>query len=239
VNAVRWALESGYRHIDTAQAYGNEESVGTALRDSGVPRADVFLTTKFYPGSADPVAEAERSLRRLGVDQVDLYLVHWPQGGPTWAWAGMERARELGLARSVGVSNFSASELDEVIAAGTITPAVNQAQFSAPEYRRALLDACTQRNIALEAYSPLGTGRHLSSATANRVAQRVGRTPAQVLLRWCLQHEVPVIPKSTHRERIGENAQIFDFALSAQDMAELDALDRTHGTDRALESTWW
>jgi diketogulonate reductase-like aldo/keto reductase len=239
VNAVRWALESGYRHIDTAQDYGNEESVGTALRDSGVPREDVFITTKFYPGSADPVAEAEHSLRRLGVDRVDLYLVHWPQGGPTWAWAGMERARELGLARSVGVSNFSARELEEVIAAGTIPPAVNQVQFSAPEYRRALLDACTRRGIALEAYSPLGTGQHLSSLTVKRVAQRVGRTPAQVLLRWCLQHEVPVIPKSTHRERISANAQIFDFVLSAGDMAELDALDRTQGTDRALESNWW
>jgi diketogulonate reductase-like aldo/keto reductase len=239
VQAVRWALESGYRHIDTAQAYGNEESVGTALRESGVPRADVFITTKFYPGSDDPVAEAERSLRRLGVDQLDLYLVHWPQGGPTWAWAGMERARERGLARSVGVSNFSAAELDEVIAAGTVTPAVNQVQFSAPEYRRALLEACAQRSIALEAYSPLGTGRHLSGTTVKRVAQRAGRTPAQVLLRWCLQHGVPVIPKSTHRERIAANAQVFDFALSAGDMAELDALDRTRGTDRALESNWW
>jgi diketogulonate reductase-like aldo/keto reductase len=239
VQAVRWALELGYRHIDTAQAYGNEESVGTALRDSGVPREQVFITTKFYPGNDDPVAEAERSLRRLGVDQVDLYLVHWPQGGPTWAWPAMERARELGLARSVGVSNFSASQLDEVIAAGTIVPAVNQVQFSAPEYRRALLNAGTQRGIALEAYSPLGTGRHLASATVKQVAQRAGRTPAQVLLRWCLQHDVPVIPKSAHRERIGENAQIFDFALSAGDMAELDALDRTRGTDRALESTWW
>ena len=105
--------------------------------------------------------------------------------------------------------------------------------------RRALLAACAQRSIALEAYSPLGTGQHLSSTTVNRVAQRAGRTPAQVLLRWCLQHDVPVIPKSAHRERIDANAQIFDFALSAEDMAELDALDRTHGTDRALESKWW
>src|SRR3974377_2218344 len=109
VNAVRWALDLGYRHIDTAQAYGNEESVGQALRDSGVPRHEVFVTTKFYPGRRkDPGAEAEKSLRRLGVDQVDLYLIHWPAGGPTWAWPGMERARELGLARSIGVSNFSA-----------------------------------------------------------------------------------------------------------------------------------
>jgi diketogulonate reductase-like aldo/keto reductase len=239
VNAVRWALELGYRHIDTAQAYGNEESVGRALRDSGIARGEVFITTKFYPGRKDPVAEAERSLRRLGVDQVDLYLVHWPRGGPVWAWPGMERARELGLARSVGVSNFGATELHEVIAAGTIPPAVNQVEFSALRYRRALLDACRRQNVALEAYSPLGTGRHLSNATVNRVAQRVGRTPAQVLLRWCLQHDVPVIPKSTHRERITENAQIFDFTLSDEDMADLDALDRTSGTDHALERPWW
>ncbi len=239
VNAVRWALDLGYRHIDTAQAYGNEESVGRALRDSGVPRGEVFITTKFYPGRKDPVAEAEQSLRRLGVDQVDLYIVHWPRGGPVWAWPGMERARERGLARSVGVSNFGARELEEVIAAGTIPPAVNQVQFSALQYRRALLDACRRQNVALEAYSPLGTGRHLSNATVNRVAQRVGRTPAQVLLRWCLQHAVPVIPKSTHRERIAENAQIFDFTLSDEDMADLDELDQTHGTGGALERPWW
>src|ERR1700722_4018444 len=109
VNAVRWALDLGYRHIDTAQAYGNEESVGRALRDSGVPRDEVFITTNFYPGSKDPVAEAEHSLKRLGVDQVDLYLVHWPKGGPLWAWPGMQRAHELGYARSIGISNFNAT----------------------------------------------------------------------------------------------------------------------------------
>jgi diketogulonate reductase-like aldo/keto reductase len=239
VNAVRQALEVGYRHIDTAQAYGNEESVGKALRDSGVPRDEVFITTKFYPARKDPAAEAEQSLQRLGLEQVDLYLIHWPQGGPTWAWPGMERAHELGFARSIGVSNFSARELDEVMAVATIAPVVDQVQFSAAEYRRGLLAACERSAVALEAYSPLGTGRHLSDQTVNRVAQRAGRTSAQVLLRWCLQHEVPVIPKSTHRERIAENAQIFDFALSAEDMAELDGLDQTNGTDSALESKWW
>jgi diketogulonate reductase-like aldo/keto reductase len=239
VNAVRWALELGYRHIDTAQAYGNEESVGQALRDSGVPRNEVFITTKFYPGRKDPVAEVRQSLRRLGLDQVDLYLVHWPQGGAIWAWPGMERARELGYARSVGISNFSASELDGVIAAGTIRPAVNQVNFSPLQYRRALLDACLRQGVALEAYSPLGTGRNLSNKTVTSLAQRVGRTPAQVLLRWCLQHGLPVISKSIHRERILQNAQIFDFALSDEDMAELDALDQTNGTDRALERRWW
>jgi diketogulonate reductase-like aldo/keto reductase len=204
-----------------------------------VPRDEVFITTKFYPGRKDPVAEARQSLRRLGLDQVDLYLVHWPQGGASWAWPGIERARELGYARSVGVSNFSASELDGVIAAGTIPPTVNQVQFSALQYRRALLDACRRQGVALEAYSPLGTGRNLSNKTVTSVAQRVGRTPAQVLLRWCLQHGLPVISKSVHRERILQNAQIFDFALPDEDMAELDALDQTNGTDRALERKWW
>lgn len=239
VNAVRWALELGYRHIDTAQAYGNEESVGRALRDSGLPRGEVFITTKFYPGRKDPVAEAERSLRRLGVDRVDLYLVHWPQGGPLRAWPGMERARERGLARSIGVSNFGAAELGQVIAAGSAQPVVNQIQFSAVHYRRALLDSCLRQGVALEAYSPLGTGRHLSNRRVTEIAARAGRTPAQVLLRWCLQHGIPVIPKSTHRERLAENAQLFDFTLTEQDMAALDALDQTHGTDRALERGWW
>src|ERR1700732_299997 len=118
-NAVRWALEAGYRHVDTAQAYGNEASVGRALRDSGVPREQLFLTTKFYPGSKDPAAEAARSVERLGVEQVDLYIIHWPQGGPTWAWPGMEQARELGYARSIGVSNFDVSELEQVMAVGS------------------------------------------------------------------------------------------------------------------------
>jgi diketogulonate reductase-like aldo/keto reductase len=239
VNAVRWALDLGYRHIDTAQIYGNEASVGRALREARVPREEVFITTKFFPGHTDPVAEAEQSLRRLGVDQVDLYLVHWPQGDPVRAWPGMERSRERGLARSIGVSNFSASDLAAVMAAGPVPPVVNQVEFSPFAYRRALLDACRQRDVQVEAYSPLGTGQHLNDPTVRQVAQRAGRTPAQVLLRWCLQHDLVVIPKSVHRERIRENAQIFDFTLSAQDMADLDALDRTKGTDRAHERNVW
>src|SRR5271163_1378069 len=187
VSAVRWALELGYRHIDTAQAYGNEESVGRALHDSGLPREEVFITTKFYPAGRDPAAEAENSLRRIGVDEVDLYIIHWPRGGPTWAWPGMERAHDRGYARSIGVSNFSVSELDELRSVAEIPPVVNQVQFSPLEYRRSLLDACDLQGIALEAYSPLGTGRHLSDQRVRRIAKRAGRTPAQVLLRWCVQ----------------------------------------------------
>jgi diketogulonate reductase-like aldo/keto reductase len=238
-NAVRWALELGYRHIDTAQAYGNEESVGRALRDSGVPRAEVFVTTKFYPARKDPEAEAQRSLERLGIEQVDLYIIHWPQDGATWAWPGMERAHAAGYARSIGVSNFSVGELDELLSIAEIRPVVNQVQFSPFEYRRKLLEACEEHDVAVEAYSPLGTGRHLSDRGVMEIAERVGRTPAQVLLRWCVQKELIVITKSTHRERIDENGRIFDFTLSDEDMAALDGLDRTGGTDRPLERKWW
>ncbi len=238
-DAVRWALELGYRHIDTAQAYGNEESVGRALRDSGIPREEVFLTTKFYPGHRDPAREAERSLRRLGVDQVDLYIVHWPQGGPTWVWPGMELAWERGHTRSIGVSNFSVRELEQVCAIANSAPVVNQVQFSPFEYRRALLEECRRREIALEAYSPLGTGRHLGNATVAQIAERLGRTPAQVLIRWGIQRDAVVIPKSTHRERIAENAQVFDFTITAEDMAAIDALDSTGATAEAREQKWW
>jgi diketogulonate reductase-like aldo/keto reductase len=238
-NAVRWALELGYRHVDTAQAYGNEQSVGRALRDSRVPRDEVFITTKFNPRQKDAEAEVERSLDRLGLEQVDLYIVHWPLGGPTRAWRGMERAHERGYARSIGVSNYSASELDELTAVAETRPVVNQVQFSPFKYRRKLLEACDEYNVALEAYSPLGTGRHLSDPRLQQIAQRVGRTPAQLLLRWCVQRDLVVIPKSTHRDRIEENAQIVDFTLSDEEMAALDALDETGGTPRALERKWW
>lgn len=239
VNAVRWGLEAGYRHIDTAQAYGNEESVGQALRQSGVPREEVFITTKFNPSRRDPASEAEGSLRRLGVDYLDLYLVHWPQGGPTRAWAGMERAHDRGYARSLGVSNFSVADLHRVMAEARVAPVVNQVQLSPFEYRQALVEEAEKASVVLEAYSPLGTGRHLSDQTVRRMASGIGRTPAQVLLRWGLQHGLVVLPKSTHRERIQENAQVFDFALSPKDMAELDGLDETGGSAEAQESKWW
>jgi diketogulonate reductase-like aldo/keto reductase len=238
-NAVRWALEAGYRHIDTAQAYGNEESVGRAVRDSGIPREEIFITTKFYPARSDPAAEAEKSLRRLGTDYVDLYIIHWPQKGPTWAWPGMQDARERGYARSIGVSNFSVAELEQVIGVADVPPAVNQIQFSPFEYRRALADACASHGVAVEAYSPLGTGRHLDHPTVAEVAESVGRTPAQVLIRWCVQRDTIVLPKSTHRERIEANAQVFDFSLSDEEMAALDDLDQSHGTEVARERKWW
>ena len=206
-----------------------------------MPREEIFITTKFFPRGTRPGRGARaRACSRLGVDYVDLYIIHWPEGGPTWAWPGMERAREAGYARSIGVSNFGVDDLRQLLATATVPPVVDQVQFSPYEYRKALLDSCRQNGIALEAYSPLGTGRHLASDTVARGSRgATERTPAQVLLRWCIERGIPVIPKSTHRERIAENAQLFDFRLSDQDIAELDALDRTGGTDRALERKWW
>jgi diketogulonate reductase-like aldo/keto reductase len=239
VNAVRWALELGYRHIDTAQAYGNEKGVGQGLRESGVPREDVYITTKFQPNKKDPVRELEGSLKRLGVDQVDLYLVHWPQGGALQAWPGMEQAKQRGLTQSIGVSNYSARQLDEVIGSATAPPVIDQVQFSAVSHRRGLLEAARKHGVVLESYSSLGTGKHLNDPTVTAIAERVGRTPAQVLLRWCVQHGLPVIPKSTHRERIAENADIFSFTLSDEDMFALNGLDTTGGTHEANENIWW
>lgn len=239
IRTVRDALEIGYRHIDTAQQYGNEESVGRALRESGLEREEIFLTTKFYPGASDPVAEIEHSLKRLGLDHVDLYIIHWPQGGPTWAWPGMERAQELGYTRSIGVSNFAAAELEQVVSDGSVQPVINQVQFSPFEYRRGLLEVCERLGIAVESYSSLGTGRHLDDPQVTEIAQALERSPAQVLLRWCVQRGIPVLPKSTHHERIEENSQIFDFALTDEQMATLDDLDTTGRTSEARERKWW
>ncbi|MFI6830342.1 aldo/keto reductase [Kribbella sp. NPDC050241] len=237
--AVEWALEMGYRLIDTAQAYRNEASVGRAIRSSGIPREDIFLTTKFYPGSKDPRAEAEKSLERLGTDYLDLYLIHWPQSGPTWAWPGMEAAVEAGLTKGIGISNFSAAEIQELLKTSQIQPAVNQIQFSPFEYRAALLAACEDAGIVAQAYSPLGTGRHLGDPVVARIAAATGHTPAQVLIRWAVQKGLSVIPKSTHRERIEENFAVFDFELDDEAVSALDALDTTGRTDEALGQKWW
>ncbi len=236
---VAAALRLGYRHLDTAQDYGNERAVGQGIAESGVPRDELFVTTKFLPSHADPVAELEASLERLGLDFVDLYLVHWPQGGPTWAWPGMERAKRDGLAKSIGVSNFDSAELDAVVGVAVDPPVVNQLQLSPFEHRRALIADCLRHRIAPEAYSPLGVGRHVADPTIVAVAGRVGRTPAQVLLRWGLQRGFIVIPKTSHEERLVENLAVFEFELPDDVMRELDACDTLDGTQKAVEFPWW
>ena len=233
--AVEWALEAGYRHIDTAQMYRNERSVGAAVARSGLPREDVFVTTKWVPMVRGATAELQRSLERLGFEYVDLYLIHWPipgRSGP--GWRELEQLRDRGLARSVGVSNYGAERLERVVEKSNHPPAVNQVQFSPFHYRRALLEACERLGVVLEAYSPLERGgRDLDHPTVAEVASRLGRSSAQVLLRWAVQRGAVVIPKSSRRERIVSNAQIFDFELGEADMAALDGLDRTGGTGNA------
>jgi diketogulonate reductase-like aldo/keto reductase len=227
--AVRWALEAGYRHVDTAALYRNEESVGKAIRASGVAREEIFVATKFHPRDPDPERAVASSLRLLGLDYVDLYLWHWPAGPPTRHWPAFERIAQRGLARAVGVSNFSADQVAALVGAD-LPPAVDQVEFSPFQYRRALLEACEAAGVVLEAYSPLTRGHDLAHPVIGQIAARHGRTPAQVLLRWAVQRAIPVIPKSANRDRIVENAQIFDFELAATDMNALDGLDRTGGT---------
>jgi diketogulonate reductase-like aldo/keto reductase len=239
IRVIAAALEAGYRHIDTAQGYENERAVGAAIRGSGIAREDVFVTTKFYPGRDDPEAEAEASLERLGLDQIDLYLVHDPRRNPTWAWPAMERVHRRGLTRAIGVSNFAPPDLDALLAVATVRPAVNQVQLSPFAFRRELITYCTSQRIAVEAYSPLTHGRDLADPVVQQVAERVSRTAPQVLLRWGLQRGFVVLPKSNDPARQRENAAVFDFELYDDDMVELDALDRTGGTSRASESPWW
>jgi diketogulonate reductase-like aldo/keto reductase len=237
--AIVSALAAGYRHIDTAQGYGNEATVGKAVRASGIPREQLFVTTKFYPGREDSELEAERSVELLGLGYIDLYLVHDPRRDPVWAWPGMQRALARGLTRSIGVSNFSPDDLDALLAVAEVPPAVNQLQLNPFAHRRALVAACEQRGIAVEAYSPLTRGTDLADPVIAGIAQRLGRTPAQVMLRWGLEHGFVVLPKSNHAARQQENAAVFDFSLGAAEMAELDALDRTGGSAQAHERPWW
>jgi len=232
--AVEWALEAGYRHIDTASMYRNEQSVGAALRRSGLPREQVFMTTKLLPTHMSAAHELEKSLSRLGLDYVDLYLIHWPLPLATARfWRELESLQEHGLAQAIGVSNFGRDRLETLRRGTSRMPAVDQVQFSPFHYRRRLLDYCLQQGIAFEAYSPLARGKGPQDPTIAAVAERLGRTPAQVMLRWAIQHQAVVIPKSSHKERIRSNAQLFDFELADTDMRILDALDRTNGSARA------
>jgi 2,5-diketo-D-gluconate reductase A len=225
-DAVAWALEAGYRHIDTAAAYGNEESVGRAVRASGLPRDEVFVTTKMRSRERDAEDALAASLDRLGLDHVDLYLIHSPGGDSERHWPAFAELRARGLARSIGVSNWSDAGLERLVRRAEVPPAVNQIDFNPFLFSAATVDAHRRCGVVLEAYSPLGRGRALGHPVVADVARRAGRTPAQVLVRWSVQRGIPAIPKSSRRERIAENRAVLDFALSSEDMARLDALGR-------------
>src|SRR4051794_21729327 len=228
VRATSAALEAGYRHLDTATVYGNESEVGRALAESGVPREEVFLTTKFPPNRAGRELDTLReSLEALRTDHVDLWLIHWPADGSgnRDIWARLVEARESGLAREIGVSNFGVDLVDEVEAATGTRPAVNQVEWSPLLFDAGTLEDHRSRGVALEGYSALRGGT-LDHPTILGIAERTGRTPAQVIIRWHLQHQVIVIPKSVNADRIRANADVGGFTLTDEDMAALDALGR-------------
>jgi methylglyoxal/glyoxal reductase len=228
--AVAAALGAGYRHVDTAAVYRNEADVGAGIRSSGLESGSVWVTTKLAngdQGAATARRAFEASLERLGMDAVDLYLLHWPHERRLESWRVLEQLQAEGSARSIGVSNFLVRHLDELLAHANVPPAVNQIELSPFLYRSRedTLRRCAEERIAVEAYSPLTKGRRLDDSTVAAIAAEVGRTPAQVLIRWSLQKGFVVLPRSSNATRIVENASVFDFALDDDQMAALDALD--------------
>jgi methylglyoxal/glyoxal reductase len=226
---VKYALKIGYRHIDTARLYGNEADVGRAVRESGIQREEMFVTTKVWNSDQgyDLTLKAfEGSLQRLGLSYVDLYLIHWPvRGKVVETWKAMVKILKGGKSRAIGVSNYSIDELEETIQTSDIVPAVNQIEFHPFLYQESLLQFCQNNKIQVEAYSPLTRGKRLNHPTIRRIAEKYGKTPAQVLMRWCLQHDLVVIPKSSHYERVLENSQVFDFKIEAEDLERLNSLN--------------
>jgi diketogulonate reductase-like aldo/keto reductase len=221
--AVRAALEAGYCHIDTASFYGNEESVGTAIRASGVPRDQVYVTTKLWNSDhGNPERALDDSLRKLKMDYVDLYLIHYPVRERVKSWHALEKFQSQGKARSIGVSNFTIRHLEQLAKESQVIPAVNQVEFHPYLYQKELLDYCHNQGIVIEAYSPLTHGERLNDAKLLKLAKTYGKSPAQILIRWALQHQMVVLPKSADRKRIAENAAVYDFEITAQDMQSLN-----------------
>ena len=224
--AVLWALEAGYRLIDTAKIYGNEASVGRAVRKGGIAREEIFITTKLWPSDFLSVRSAfQRSLDKLGLAYIDLYLIHWPVPlMKNRIWKEFEKIYAAGLVRSIGVSNYNVKQLEALAAAADIPPAVNQVLFHPFSYKKELLDYCKSKNIALEAYSPLARGRKLNDHVIAGIAGKYGKAPAQIMIRWSLQHGLIPIPKSSNQKRIFENTKVFDFHIENDDMKVLDNL---------------
>lgn len=231
-NAVRWALEAGYRHVDTAAFYKNEKDVGSAIKDSNVAREDIFVTTKLWNedhGYDKALKAFDTSLKNLGFDYVDLYLIHWPVAElRNESWRALETILKEGRARAIGVSNYTTTHLRQLLNECQTVPAVNQVEFSPFLYQKGLLEFCSQNNIMLEAYSPLARASKLADGRLKEIASRYGKTPAQVMIRWALEHKLVVIPKSVHKERIYENAGMFDFEITDEDMQKLDSLDENY-----------
>lgn len=240
-HAVEVALNAGYRHIDTAAAYGNEKSVGQAIKNSGINRHDLFITTKLWNadhGYRSAKAAIDRSLQNLKVDYLDLYLIHWPNPVDMrdhWAeanaesWRAMEEAVQAGKIRAIGVSNFRKRHLDELLKTAEIKPVVNQIMLNPSDLQPDVVKVNNELKLLSEAYSPLGTGGLLGNETVNEIASEVGKSPAQVLIRWSLEHGFLPLPKSVHDKYIRANAEVFDFNLSSEQMNKLDSLHGVSG----------
>ena len=228
-NAVLIALQAGYRLIDTAMMYGNERKIGEAVKDSDIPREEIFVTTKVWNtdhGYNKALKAFERSLKKLNMSYVDLYLIHWPVTGlRNETWKALEKIYKDGKARSIGVSNFTILHLNELFKTTSTIPAVNQVEFSPFLYQKKLMEFCQANKIVVEAYSPLTRGNKLDNDQLKAIGKKYGKTTAQILLRWGIQHNIIQIPKSRSKSHIIENIDIFDFQLDNDDMVQLDNLN--------------
>ncbi|WP_330502184.1 aldo/keto reductase [Peribacillus frigoritolerans] len=230
VESVKKAVEVGYRAIDTAAIYENEEGVGQAIRECGVPREELFITSKVWnteQGYDTTLKAFEDSLNRLGLEYLDLYLIHWP-GKDKYleTWRALEKLYKDGKVKSIGVSNFHIHHLENLLANSEVKPVVNQIELHPLLTQVEIRDYCAKHEIKIESWSPLGRGNLLEEPTINHIAKKHGKSPAQVLIRWHLQHDLVVIPKSITPSRIKENAQLFDFSLSLNEMNQIDALNK-------------
>ena len=229
---IHHAIEVGYRLFDTASMYENEEAVGKAIGESGIPRESLFVTTKLWNsdhGYDRALKAFDTTLKRLGMDYVDLYLIHWPVAGLRKdSWRALETLYQEKRCRAVGVSNYMISHLEELLGYAEIPPAVNQVEFSPFLYQKNLLEYCRKHRIQLESYSPLTRGKKFNHPVLQEIAGKYDKTPAQILIRWNLEHNIVVIPKSSNPDRISENARVFDFSIDSKDLEKLDQLDQNY-----------
>ncbi|MDT3696389.1 MAG: aldo/keto reductase [Ignavibacterium sp.] len=229
INAILWALEAGYRHIDTAKFYKNERDVGEAIRNSGIKREEVFVTTKLWnddQGYESTLKAFDKSLKELNLGYIDCYLIHWPvQEKRKDSWKALEKIYESGYCKSIGVSNYMIPHLEELFTYANTIPVMNQVEFNPYNYQKDLLEVCNKNKIILEAYAPLTRAKKLNDKNILPITDKHKKSNAQVLIRWAIQHELVVIPKSVHKERIIENASVYDFTLDESDMEILDNMD--------------